>query len=102
MPVRVFFPNMYMSLLSIRWLGHKTRPVQAVFRVEPKMNKLEIREYLRKIYGLPVVKVMTANFLGKRKRLTGKRKQVGYARPDFKKAVVTFEKGATVYSPRDD
>jgi ribosomal protein L23 len=28
------------------------------------MNKPEIREYLTKIYNLPVKKVMTANFLG--------------------------------------
>ena len=28
------------------------------------MNKLEIREYLTKIYGLSVQKVMTANFAG--------------------------------------
>lgn len=28
------------------------------------MNKLEVREYLTKIYGLSVQKVMTANFAG--------------------------------------
>mmetsp|Transcript_6257 Transcript_6257/g.18962 ORF Transcript_6257/g.18962 Transcript_6257/m.18962 type:complete len:105 (+) Transcript_6257:133-447(+) len=99
MPVREFFPNMYMALVSIRYLRHPTRPTQAVFRVQPKMNKLEIREYLRKIYDLKVTKVMTQNWLGKRKRLTGKRRIVGYARPDFKKAIVTFEPGSDVYTP---
>jgi hypothetical protein len=38
-----FFPNMYMALINIRWLGHKTRPVQAVFRIPPKMGKFEVR-----------------------------------------------------------
>lgn len=32
--------------------------------MSPSMNKLEIREYLTKIYGLSVQKVMTANFAG--------------------------------------
>ncbi|EOD33522.1 hypothetical protein EMIHUDRAFT_314013 [Emiliania huxleyi CCMP1516] len=32
------------------------------------MNKLEIAEYLRKLYGMPVTKVHTANYDGKEKR----------------------------------
>mmetsp|Transcript_15999 Transcript_15999/g.55280 ORF Transcript_15999/g.55280 Transcript_15999/m.55280 type:complete len:120 (+) Transcript_15999:110-469(+) len=43
MPKFDFFPRMAMSLVNIRWLGHRTRAVQAVFRIEPKMNKLEAR-----------------------------------------------------------
>lgn len=57
---------------------------------------------------------MTQNWLGKRKRLLGKRATVGYARPDYKKvplwacvsfqahgvqAIVTFKKGSKVYDP---
>jgi hypothetical protein len=42
----------------------QARPNQAVFRVSPSMNKMEVREYLTKIYGLSVQKVMTANFAG--------------------------------------
>ena len=136
MPKFDFFPRMAMSLVNIRWLGHRTRAfslrpssardvvaragaVQAVFRIEPKMNKLEarrrrarsgprartekpppqVREYLEKIYGLPVRKVMTENFMGKRKRITGKRKMFPYARPNYKRAIVTFAGDATVYSP---
>ena len=36
-----------------------------VFLVSPKMTKLEISEYLRVLYGLPVTKVHTANYRGK-------------------------------------
>lgn len=43
------------------------RPVLQ-FLVSPKMNKLEIAEYLRKLYGMPVTKVHTANYDGKEKR----------------------------------
>lgn len=104
---------------SARDVVARAGAVQAVFRIEPKMNKLEarrrrarsdararsetpppqVREYLEKIYGLPVRKVMTENFMGKRKRITGKRKMFPYARPNYKRAIVTFAGDATVYSP---
>ena len=45
---------------------------------------------------------MTENFLGKHKRITGKRKLFTYSRPNYKRAVVTFEKGAVVYAPPAD
>ncbi|CAN0480399.1 unnamed protein product, partial [Hapterophycus canaliculatus] len=34
---------------------------------------------------------MTQNYEGKRKRIMGKRSIVPYKRPNFKKAIVTFE-----------
>ena len=40
------------------------RPAQAVFKVQPSMTKHEVREYVSKIYSLPVQRVMTANFAG--------------------------------------
>ena len=59
----------------------------------------QVREYLEKIYGLPVKKVMTENFLGKHKRIQGKRKVFYYSRPNYKRAIVTFDKDAKVYNP---
>lgn len=68
-----------------------TTPATAIFRIVPRMTKHEVREYLTKIYNLPVVKVRTQNYLGKRMRIIGKR-SVAYAkRPDYKKAFVTFD-----------
>ena len=55
------------------------------------MNKLEIREYLTKIYDLPVESVNTAIFLGKRKRILTQRKMEVYKRSDHKTAYVTFK-----------
>lgn len=37
------------------------------------------------------MQVMTQNFEGKRKRILGKRSIMRYKRPNFKKAIVTFE-----------
>lgn len=34
------------------------------FRVEPSMTKIEIKEYLEKIYKVKVTEVHTANYLG--------------------------------------
>eukprot|EP00594_Rhizosolenia_setigera_P017515 CAMPEP_0178975280 /NCGR_PEP_ID=MMETSP0789-20121207/23042_1 /TAXON_ID=3005 /ORGANISM="Rhizosolenia setigera, Strain CCMP 1694" /LENGTH=78 /DNA_ID=CAMNT_0020663943 /DNA_START=230 /DNA_END=466 /DNA_ORIENTATION=- len=54
------------------------------------MTKHEIKEYLTKIYGLPVKKVNTQNFMGKRMRIMGRRKIAYRKEPDWKKAIVTF------------
>ncbi len=42
-----------------------TKPAEAIFRIAPKMTKTEVREYLTKIYDLPVTQVNTINYLGK-------------------------------------
>ena len=68
-----------------------TKNATATFRVLPKMTKHEIREYLQKIYNLPVTKVNTANYLGKRKKVMTERKIVYYKYKDYKKATVTFD-----------
>eukprot|EP00568_Trieres_chinensis_P001047 CAMPEP_0183308624 /NCGR_PEP_ID=MMETSP0160_2-20130417/22363_1 /TAXON_ID=2839 ORGANISM="Odontella Sinensis, Strain Grunow 1884" /NCGR_SAMPLE_ID=MMETSP0160_2 /ASSEMBLY_ACC=CAM_ASM_000250 /LENGTH=76 /DNA_ID=CAMNT_0025472487 /DNA_START=279 /DNA_END=509 /DNA_ORIENTATION=- len=55
------------------------------------MTKHEIQEYLSKIYQLPVKKVNTMNYMGKRKRVFGRRKIAYYKYRDFKKAIVIFD-----------
>lgn len=59
------------------------------------MTKHEIREHLEKIYNLPVLRVNTMNYMGKRKRVVGARKIVYYKYRDYKKAVVTFDDNLT-------
>ncbi len=46
------------NLKTAEWLK---RPVMQ-FLVPPKMNKLDIKEYLSKLYGMQVSKVHTANY----------------------------------------
>jgi len=68
-----------------------THPAFAIFRTPPRMTKHEIKEYLTKIYNLPVKKVATANYLGKRKRVMTSKRIHFLKYKDFKKAVVTFD-----------
>lgn len=54
-----------------------------MFRVPPFLTKLEIRDYLEKIYEMDVMKVNTAIFLGRVKKVNGyafrtKTKKVAY------------------------
>ena len=71
-------------------------PVE-VFIVPPAMTKFEIAEYLKRLYDLPVLKVHTANYLGKMKRDKNGRK---FKLPDFKKAYV-YLRGPDGGRPKD-
>ncbi len=62
---------------------------QVVFEVDPKANKLEIKEAVEKLFNVKVLKVRTIKVKGKKKRLgrlQGKEK-------DWKKAIVTLRPG---------
>lgn len=91
---RMWMPNMPMMMTSAR-NATATKPATATFRVLPRMTKHEVKEYLTKIYGLPVTKVNTQNYLGKRKRVQGSRKIIYFKYADFKKAIVTFDRSLT-------
>lgn len=69
----------------------KKTPMQAAFSVPPKMTKTEVKEYLTKIYNIPVLKVNTVNVLGKYKRYYAKREVIAYKRRDTKLAYVDME-----------
>lgn len=86
--VKVWFPSMFMRLVSV---NTARSPATANLIVPPAMTKTEVREYLTKIYNIPVINVTTANFAGKWKRLYGKRSITAYRRRNTKKATVTFE-----------
>ena len=60
---------------------------QVSFRCSPFLSKPEIKQYLSKVYSLPVNRVDTVNKLGKIKhdRNTGKK----WRKSDWKKAIVT-------------
>jgi large subunit ribosomal protein L23 len=88
---RMWMPAMPMTLVSAR-NATKTHPASAVFRVLPRMTKHEIKEYLTKIYKLPVRKVNTMNYLGKRKQAFGKRGVARWKERDYKKAIVSFDR----------
>ena len=61
------------------------------FVVDPRANKVEIRQAVEAIFNVHVVKVNTANRKGKRKR--NRRLPTYGRRPDTKRAVVTLAPG---------
>lgn len=65
---------------------------QYVFRVAPRVNKIEIARAVEKKYGVNVIRVNTMNVYGKRVRI-GKREGRS---PGFKKAMVTIREGQTI------
>lgn len=87
---RQWMPTMPMTLVSAK-NATATSNATATFRVLPRMTKHEIKEHLEKIYNLPVLKVNTMNYMGKRKRVLGMRKIAYYKYRDYKKAIVTFD-----------
>jgi large subunit ribosomal protein L23 len=87
---RMWMPNMPLTMVSAR-SSTATTPAYATFRTPPRMTKHEIKEYLTKIYDLPVRKVNTMNYEGKRKRIISRAGIAYYKYKDFKKAVVYFD-----------
>ncbi|MAS95925.1 MAG: 50S ribosomal protein L23 [Verrucomicrobiales bacterium] len=64
-----------------------------VFKVNPRANKLEIREAVEKLFGKKVADVRTANYRGKKKR--ERRADFGRTK-NWKKAFVRLEDGETI------
>jgi len=85
--IRVLLPEW--KVLMVR--SPKKLPVdEVVFRIQPNMNKVELRSYLTQIYGVGVEKVNTKNVLGRkvRSRLAGGVTGPEYRKPSYKLAYV--------------
>ena len=86
----MWMPQMPMTLVGAT-NPTASKNATATFRVMPKMTKHEVKEYLQEIYGLPVRKVNTMNYQGKRKKVMTESKIAYYKYKDYKKAIVVFE-----------
>lgn len=64
------------------------------FKVHPDATKPEIRDAIREIFGVTVLKVNTLNRKGKRKR--NRRTWTYGKRPDTKRALVTLAEGDSI------
>ncbi|QDZ25448.1 ribosomal protein L23 [Chloropicon primus] len=89
----IYFPNMVLQAMPLSEEGLEAvskgeMPSMLKFRSAPSVGKLEIKNYLRTIYGLDVKRVHTANYQGKKKQLRLKNKVVYYRKPDFKSITV--------------
>ena len=62
------------------------------FEVDPKANKLEIKQAVQDAFQVTVVKVSTITMKGKKRRV----RFVEGRRKDWKKAMVTLKKGNTI------
>jgi large subunit ribosomal protein L23 len=62
---------------------------QVVFRVRPEAGKDQLRLVIEELFKVTVLKVRTANFLGKQRR---RGRVIGH-RPRWKKAYVTLKEG---------
>ena len=63
---------------------------KVVLKVDPRANKLEIKNACEELFNVKVTKVRTANMHGKKKRVG---KHFGHS-SDWKKAVVSLAEGA--------
>ncbi len=72
-------------------LGEKHN--QYVFRVDPRANKIQIKQAIEEIFGKRVVRVNTAQYAGKKKR--ERRADFG-RRPHWKKAIITLAEGEKI------
>lgn len=64
-----------------------------LFRVARAANKIEIKRAVEKLFNVPVTKVNTMNYMGKRKR----ERTIRYGRrASWKRAVVTLAEGSKI------
>ena len=94
--LRIFLPNLWMKLVKPDVLfGKSSIPNNKVtFIVSPQMTKIDVKNYLEKIYNVPVANVKTTNIMGKTR-------QNAYARylvkdDDQKFAFVTLQPGESI------
>jgi len=86
--LRVFLPNFWMKLVKPQIRNEPKNKVQ--FEVSMGMSQFDVKNYLEKIYNVPVVHVRTYIQQGRFKRVPGK----GYIvkEDDYKVAFVTLPK----------
>ncbi|XP_042670133.1 39S ribosomal protein L23, mitochondrial [Centrocercus urophasianus] len=92
--LRIFRPNFYM--LAVR--PGVPQPEDTVqFRVSMEMTKVDIKNYLEKIYNVPVAAVRTRIQYGANNKRNHKNQRV--KKPDYKVAYVQLGQGKTFQFP---
>ncbi len=78
--------------MTEKTLSLKEEVNQYAFEVDPKANKIQIRDCIEKTFKVSVLKVRTMNVRGKKKTMGRYR---GY-KSNWKKALVTLKNGDTI------
>lgn len=74
-------------------IAEKGKQAKYLLRVDPRANKLQIKQAAEQFFNVKVVKVNTMNYLGKKKRLRTQR----YGKTsDWKRAIVTLKEGSKI------
>ena len=82
----------FRPLLTEKSTAAKEERNKVTFEVDPKANKIEIRQAVEKAFKVKVLDVHTVNMDGKRKRLG----RFQGRRPNWKKAIVTIAPGERI------
>ena len=78
--------------MTEKTLSLKEEANQFAFEVDPRANKIQIKESIEKSFKVSVLKVRTMNVRGKKKRLG----RYQGRKSSWKKALVTLKKGDTI------
>ena len=78
--------------MSEKTLSLKEKANQFAFGVDPRANKIQIKESIEKSFKVSVLKVRTMNVRGKKKRLG----RYQGCKSSWKKALVTLKEGDTI------
>ena len=78
--------------LTEKTLSLKEEVNQFAFAVDPKANKIQIKESIEKAFKVSVIKIRTMNVRGDKKKL-GRHEG---RKSSWKKALVTLKKGETI------
>ena len=78
--------------MTEKTLSLKEEANQFAFEVDPRANKIQIKESIEKSFKVSVLKVRTMNVRGKKKRL-GRYQGL---KSSWKKALVTLKEGDTI------
>ena len=79
-------------IMSEKTLSQKEEINQFAFEVDPRVNKIQIKESVEKSFKVSVLQVRTMNVRGKKKRLGRHQGR----KSNWKKALVTLKKGETI------
>lgn len=79
-------------IMSEKTLSKKEETNQFAFEVDPRVNKIQIKESVEKSFKVSVLQVRTMNVRGKKKRLGRHQGR----KSNWKKALVTLKEGETI------
>lgn len=87
--LKVYFPQIP---LIVKPFGNQVATKGTItFKTRPNQSKVEIRNYLEKVYGVGVIKVNTMNYQPRYKFHHVHQNKVYAKRKQYKKAVVTVD-----------